>query len=196
MNGGVDLSDWLLFGVGFGLHLLWVCLAQFATNPDLRKLSLSKHATIVVLTPLLAALALHYSAAGGLGLFTSSCLSLVVGILAHQGLLVLLSSRHLVMWRLAVRNLTRRRRNTALMIIGLLVGSAMVSSSLVVGDSMDATISAEVFLRQDTSDIEIFGIDSLTGTRMELNESRMRELGTMLEMDPDGKSLVDGFSLG
>ncbi len=196
MNGGVDLSEWLLFGVGFGLHLFWVCLAQFATNPDLRRLPVTKHALIIALTPLLASITLYFSDSSGLGLFTSSCLSLVVGILTHQGLLVLLSPRHLVMWRLAVRNLTRRRRNTALMIIGLLVGSAMVSSSLVVGDSMDATISAEVFLRQDTSDIEIFGVDPFTGTRMELNESRMRQLGELLEMEPESKGLFDGFSLG
>ena len=195
MTEGVYLS-WLLFALAFGMHLFWVCLAQFATNPDVRRISWLKHLLVLLVVPSIAATTFSISYELDLNMFTAACLSTVFGILTHQVLLVLLSARHLALWRLASRNLARRKRNTALMILGLLVGSAMVSSSLVVGDSMDATIKAEILLRQDTSDIEIYGVDSLTGTWSELNETRMRSLGDLLQNDKNSRDLIDGFSIG
>jgi putative ABC transport system permease protein len=194
-DGGIHLS-WLLFALAFGLHLLWTCLAQFASNPEVRRISWFKHLAVLSFVPTVAAATFSISHESGLNMFTAACLSVVIGILLHQGMLVFLSPRYLVLWRLASSNLVRRKRNTALMILGLLVGSAMVSSSLVVGDSMDATIKAEILLRQDTSDIEIYGIDPITGTWSELNETRMRSLGDLLESDKSSKNLVDGFSVG
>ncbi|MGY8702614.1 MAG: FtsX-like permease family protein [Candidatus Poseidoniales archaeon] len=187
------MSDLLVLSVGFGLHLLWVGIAQFATNPSTRSLNWKKHLLLIFSVPLISVLSLWSTLE--MGVFTAFCFSLMVGILLHQGLLVVLSPRHLVLWRLAWNNLVRRRRNTALMMIGLLVGAAMVSSSLVVGDSMDATISAEILLRSDTSDLQISGNDPLTGALRELNESRMRDFGELLFSDSESREHIDGFSI-
>ncbi len=187
------MSETLVLSVGLGLHLLWVCVAQFVTNPSTRSLNWKSHLLVIFSVPLISVLSLWLTLE--MGVFTAFCFSLMVGILLHQGLLVVLSPRHLVLWRLAWNNLVRRRRNTALMMIGLLVGAAMVSSSLVVGDSMDATISAEVLLRSDTSDLQISGRDPLTGALRELNESRMREFGEFLFSDSKSREHIDGFSI-
>ena len=107
------MSEMLVLSVGLGLHLVWVCVAQFATNPSTRSLNWKKHLLLILIVPLVSMLSLWVTLE--MGAFTAFCFSLMVGILLHQSLLVLLSPRHLVLWRLAWNNLVRRRRNTALM---------------------------------------------------------------------------------
>ncbi|SVD63818.1 uncharacterized protein METZ01_LOCUS416672, partial [marine metagenome] len=78
---------------------------------------------------------------GSLGrTFTLFGLSLIAGLVVWSTLQWLLSSRHRILSVMARNNLVRRKRNTALVVVGLLVGSAIVTSSLVIGDSLDATM--------------------------------------------------------
>ena len=77
--------------------------------------------------------------------FTLIGLSLITGLVVWSTLQWLLSSRHRILSVMARNNLMRRKRNTALVVVGLLVGSAIVTSSLVIGDSLDATMD-EKFL--------------------------------------------------
>ena len=78
---------------------------------------------------------------GSLGrTFTLFGSSLIVGLIVWSSMQWLLSSRHRILFEMARNNLIRRKRNTALVVIGLLVGSAIVTSSLVIGDSLDATM--------------------------------------------------------
>ncbi len=46
--------------------------------------------------------------------------------------------------RLAVRGIVARPRQAALLVLALVVSSSIISSSLVVGDSLDATVSRQV----------------------------------------------------
>ena len=52
--------------------------------------------------------------------------------------------QRLVVWRLAKENILRRKRQAALLMAGLVIASAIITFSLVVGDSLDATITQEV----------------------------------------------------
>ena len=90
---------------------------------------------------------------------TALFLGLVVAIIIHSSLRLLLEPRQRIIGTMALRNLRRRKRNTALIVIGLLVGSAIISSSLVVGDSLDATLNAEFTEALDETDIVIQGTD-------------------------------------
>jgi len=127
---------------------------------------------------------------------TAWATSFVAAFLTRDALLVWRSPRHLVLWRLAMNNIRRRKRNTAIMAVGLIVGAAVISSSLVVGDSLDATIKESVFLSADSKDIIISGFDLSTGQVTELNETRMKEMGAELMRNSTTKPHIDGFNVG
>jgi putative ABC transport system permease protein len=122
---------------------------------------------------------------------TAVSLGLVAGIVATMCIRLLFEKRQRIIGRMALRNLRRRKRNTALIIIGLLVGSAIVSSSLVVGDSLDATLQAEFTEALDETDIVIQGTDS-TGQPAWWNQSRALDFIQDIESDAD----IDAVSYG
>ena len=55
-----------------------------------------------------------------LDLMTSIILSVVIGICSHMSLMIYFSAKHRLLWTLGIRNLLRNKRNTALMMTGLL----------------------------------------------------------------------------
>ena len=54
--------------------------------------------------------------------------------------LALLALRNPVFFRLGIRNLRRRRGRTALIVTGLMLGTAIISAALATGDTMSNTI--------------------------------------------------------
>ena len=66
-------------------------------------------------------------------------------------ILVLLGLRPLLA-RLAARNIGRRKSRVAIVIVGLLVGTAIISSSLVVGDTLQYIFLQDVYHRLDAVD--------------------------------------------
>jgi len=124
-----------------------------------------------------------------------------VGISAIAGLVVwtvvqwLLSSRHRILATMARNNLVRRKRNTALVIAGLLVGSAIVSSSLVIGDSLDATMEQHFLVPLGDTDYYIRGNDPITGLWTEWNSTRASELSDELVDMPDIIGARPGLAL-
>ena len=67
-------------------------------------------------------------------------LALLVAIAVVIIIVMLDARRHRVLFTMALRNLARRKGTTALVIGGLMVGTAIISTSLVVGDTMDNMI--------------------------------------------------------
>ena len=113
----------------------------------------------------------------GLGrTLTSGGLSMMTWIIAWIACQWTLSSRHRMLARMAQQNLGRRKRNTALVIVGLLVGSAIVSSSLVIGDSLDATMEEQFLAPLGDTDYYIRGHDPLTGVWTTWNQTRTEAL--------------------
>jgi putative ABC transport system permease protein len=121
-----------------------------------------------------------------------AALSAIAGLIAFTFIQWLVSTKHRILSRMAWNNLTRRKRNTALVIVGLLVGSAIVSSSLVIGDSLDATMEAQFLTPLGEVDIVIEGADPATGSRTEWSEERADLLAVLLRPRDD----VDGVRSG
>ncbi len=67
-----------------------------------------------------------------------------------------------VLFRMALRNLTRRRAMSAIVVGGLLIGTAIISSSLVVGDTLEFIFVEDVLDRLDRVD-EVVGLPTQTG---------------------------------
>ena len=61
---------------------------------------------------------------------------------AAVGSLVVLALRNRVLLKLGVRNLGRRRARTALIVVGLMLGTTIIASALATGDTMSHSIRA------------------------------------------------------
>src|SRR5512132_2805779 len=70
--------------------------------------------------------------------------SLLVGLLVALGValgvLAVLGIRNRVLVRLAVRGVGRRRGRSALIVIGLMLGTTIIAAALTTGDTMSHTI--------------------------------------------------------
>ena len=75
---------------------------------------------------------------------SSVIIGISFGIISLILLQPLLVPSRLVIWRLAWNNVVRQKRQTALLISGLMIASSVITSSLVIGDSLDDTISWQV----------------------------------------------------
>ncbi|MDD1747020.1 MAG: FtsX-like permease family protein [Methanomassiliicoccales archaeon] len=73
-------------------------------------------------------------------LFLPGFVALLAGIVIVVVIVMLDARRHRVLFTMALRNLARRKGTTALVIGGLMVGTAIISTSFVVGDTMDNMI--------------------------------------------------------
>ncbi|HIA24900.1 MAG TPA: hypothetical protein EYN78_03795, partial [Candidatus Poseidoniales archaeon] len=122
---------------------------------------------------------------------TAISLGLLTALVSLQLLDFIFSGRRRMLAQMAISNLRRRKRNTALVIVGLLIGSAIITSSLVVGDSLDATLQAEFAESLDEADIIISGSD-LFGNPLWMNQSRMEGFVDTLF----NNSNIDAVSIG
>jgi putative ABC transport system permease protein len=65
---------------------------------------------------------------------------LVIGLAAALGAVAILAARHRVLVRLGIRNVERRGARTALIVVGLMLGTAIIAAALTTGDTMSHTI--------------------------------------------------------
>ena len=82
-------------------------------------------------------------------------------------------ARKPVLRRLAIRNALRRPRETALVLLGSLLGTAIITGSLVVGDTLDASFRRAAYSQQGPIDELVVmtgsnqaAIDALAGARL------------------------------
>ena len=101
---------------------------------------------------------------------------LMFGILSLFGVQAILCSRRLLAFRLAWQQLNRKKRQAALLMAGLMIGSAIISSSLIVGDSLDQTVREEVDAAWGDTDILISGFDANAGQVTEIPQSVVEDL--------------------
>ena len=66
------------------------------------------------------------------------------------------AARHRVLLKIAVRNVKRRKINTLIVLLGLMIGTAIISSSLGVGDTMDNMVASEITDEMHLTDISVF----------------------------------------
>jgi putative ABC transport system permease protein len=65
---------------------------------------------------------------------------LVVGLATVLAAVAVLAGRHRVLVRLAIRNVGRRGARTALIVVGLMLGTAIIAAAMTTGDTMSHTI--------------------------------------------------------
>ena len=122
--------------------------------------------------------------------------SLCIGIISHVLAQPLLVPERLVVWRLAKENILRRKRQAALLMAGLVIASAIITSSLVVGDSLDATIIQEVEGSWGETDITLSGFDLSTGERVVISESIANKVWQDINTDAILSKQVNGQQQG
>jgi putative ABC transport system permease protein len=85
----------------------------------------------------------------------------IVALAALVGAVGALALRNRIFFKLGIRNVTRRRARTALIVLGLMLGTTIVSSALVTGDTMSYTIrtSAVAALGQTDELVSVRGAD-------------------------------------
>ena len=93
---------------------------------------------------------------------------LLVLLGAAGGVLVVLAARNPVLVKLGVRNVGRRRGRTALIVVGLMLGTAIVAAALATGDTMSHTIrsTAVQALGQTDELVSAKGADVEVGTQL------------------------------
>ncbi len=118
--------------------------------------------------------------------------AIAVGILSNLLLQPMLSPRRLIVFRLSWQQIIRHKRQTALMMGGLLIASSIITSSLVIGDSLDKTMSKEVNAMYGDTDLLIYRQDLRTGFSFDFEQNLSSEIALELE----NKKLVDSWSHG
>ncbi|MCI4336366.1 MAG: FtsX-like permease family protein [Thermoplasmata archaeon] len=83
--------------------------------------------------------------------------TLLLLLVVVGAILSLLAVRHRLSFRIAIRNVRRGRARTALLIAGLLVGTTIISGSLVVGDSVQQLGLHYTYLGVGYTDEAIYG---------------------------------------
>jgi len=113
---------------------------------------------------------------------------LVVGalFLLVYGPLAILAWRRPLLARLALRETVRRRGQLALLVVGLLIGSASITASLVAADSGSDSRILDVYRRWGAVDLTVSSSDQFFPA----------ELADRLAADPQLKPYVDGVQAG
>lgn len=127
-----------------------------------------------------------------MGIFATWSCTICAGIISSILLQPIFSPRRLAVFRLSWQQVRRRPRQAALMMAGLLVASSIITSSLVVGDSLDATLRKEVDAVYGDTDLLIFQKDRRTGFSFDIDSNISTSFGeTLLE-----SGLADDWSHG
>ncbi len=98
--------------------------------------------------------------------------SLVAIVLFAVGVLAM---RRRVFSRMAARNISRRKTHSAIVICGLLIATAMISGSLVAGDTLDYIITRDVMAQLGEVDIVVSALNE-TGEHIYFSHSIARSV--------------------
>ncbi len=81
----------------------------------------------------------------------------LLGIIAVVVALVLIDAcRNKILFRIGCRNIFRRKTNTIIVILGLMIATAIISSSFGVGDTMDSMVEDEIYSEWQHTDVTVF----------------------------------------
>jgi putative ABC transport system permease protein len=124
---------------------------------------------------------------------------LVVALGASLGAVAILALRNRVFLRLGVRNVGRRRARSALIVLGLMLGTAIIAAALATGDTMSKTIRSAAISSLGHADERI----SVTGAEIDLAVESGSATGSLyfsqghvdlIEEALAGSELVDGVA--
>lgn len=96
--------------------------------------------------------------------------------------------------RMAVRNFTRRKTSMALVIMGLMIGTAMISGSLVTGDTLTELFTRGAYFGYGYADEVVYARNPLTLGYQYFSLNTSRDLALKLLADPTAGSYVLGVT--
>jgi putative ABC transport system permease protein len=93
-----------------------------------------------------------------------------VALAVAVGVVAALALRNRVFLKLGLRNVSRRRARTAIIVVGLMLGTAIIASALSTGDTMAATIRSSVVRTLGNTD-ESVGLKSAGATAVTVGQA-------------------------
>ena len=186
----------LFWLVSAGVLVLLLSIASLVSARRWREWSWGQRLLLLLTGPvdgLLVGLFLAWLGASDLTVAAGAVLFGTMSMLFVQPILV---PQRLLVWRLAKENIRRRKRQSALMIAGLVIASSIITSSLVVGDSLDATVSLEVRAAWGETDVLIAGIDPMTGVAVAYDEALAERFWQSISADPALSQGLEGRQYG
>ncbi len=104
---------------------------------------------------------------------------MILPLLAIIGVVVALvlfdAFRYKVLFKIGCRNISRRKMNTVIVILGLMIATAIISSSFSVGDTMDNMVEGEIYKEWQDTDVTVFN-RTVEGRLISLPYSTYQEL--------------------
>jgi putative ABC transport system permease protein len=122
-----------------------------------------------------------------------------VALVAAVGALAALAARNRVLVRLGVRNVGRRRGRTALIVVGLMLGTTIIAAALTTGDTVSRTIrttAVEVLGQTDEVVTARGAVDDIPGELGAATGQRWfdESIADVVEGTLGGSGLVDGVT--
>ena len=151
----------------------------------------------VIVDLMLAGIILSFTLMNGY-LFWHWLVSGCIFVLLHIISRIIISPRVRMLSKLSFRDTRNRKTSSALLFCGLMLASSVVSSSLIVGDSFDATLEDRLVSSLGETDWIVEGTDPLTSTPLMMNQTRvmaaLNDLMTYDEIDGIGVELHQGVT--
>jgi len=97
--------------------------------------------------------------------------------------------------RIGLGNFFRRKTQVAIVVTGLLIGTAIISSSFVISTTFDYTIKSEVYRTLDYVDEEVYTLGS-SGNYTEFNYSTFSDLNAHISDMPHVSAMAPRYQLG
>jgi len=132
--------------------------------------------------------------AGGL----SVALTVILAIAA--GVVTVLALRNIVFLKIGARNIRRRRARSALIVVGLMLGTAIIASALLTGDTMGRTGRSSVLDSLGATDEQVTaaGSDADVGAMLDVSAAKSyvdaRYATAVVERAIGDSPLVDGIT--
>ncbi|MGA1821296.1 MAG: ABC transporter permease [Thermoplasmatota archaeon] len=98
-----------------------------------------------------------------------------------------------LMARMGFRNLVRHRGDSAIAVIGFMIGTAIISSSLAVGDTMGNMVESFVYERYHLADEVVYSIDT-NGNLTVVNSTQADRITDAVLSADESSGLIDGLS--
>ena len=125
--------------------------------------------------------------------------TLSIMLVLALGAVALLAMRSRILLKLGVRNVARRGARTALIVVGLMLGTTIIAAALATGDTMSSAIRSDAIGSLGQTDELISAHSAEADTRAELGAAtgtRYFGEGTVARIDAalQGSGLVDGVT--
>jgi putative ABC transport system permease protein len=108
-----------------------------------------------------------------------------------------LAARNKVFFRIGVRNIPRRRGRTALIVVGLMLGTAIIASALLTGDTMSSAVRSSVIRSLGATDLTVMAGEraSIEGASIDTAQPYFDESPAVAAVEAASRALpVDGVA--